>query len=184
MLSTRKTKCLDNKYINVIVHLLASLLHEPEYYHMLVSKQLKGAVQAVVDFTDAEELCTQLHPLLLALWKTQWEATENHLIYDPTMCFLAFSSLEKMSEFAGPKNTTSPITKLYWGIKLCILKEIHELVKSSQCEDQLEAFKTIVPFVIKHELAIFHHLRSLTHYATTCNHSCLHNHGGSEHYLD
>ena len=52
------------QYINVIVRLLALLLREPEHYHMPVSEQLKGAVQAVVDSTDAEELCTQLHPLL------------------------------------------------------------------------------------------------------------------------
>ncbi|KAJ7239911.1 hypothetical protein C8J57DRAFT_1193345 [Mycena rebaudengoi] len=134
---------------------------------MPVSEQLKGAVQAVVDFTDAEELCTQLHPLLLALWKTQWEATENHVIYDSTMCFLALSSLEKTGEFTGPKKTTGPIAKLCWGIKLCMLKEIHELVNSGRCKDQLEAFKMIAPFVIEHELTTFHHLRSLTHYATT-----------------
>ncbi|KAJ7835480.1 hypothetical protein B0H13DRAFT_2424175 [Mycena leptocephala] len=155
------------QYINVILRLLASLLREPEHYHMPVSEQLKGAVQAVVDSTNAEELCSELHPLLLAMWKTQWEATANHVIHDPTMCFLALSSLEKTGEFAGPKKTTGPIAKLCWGIKLCMLTEIHELVKSGQCKDQLEAFKMIAPFVIEHELTTFHHLRSLTHYATT-----------------
>jgi hypothetical protein len=83
------------------------------------------------------------------------------------MCFLALFSLEKTGEFAGPKKTTNPIAKLCWGIKLCMLKEIHELVKSGRCKDQLEAFKMIAPFVIEHELTTFHHLRALTHYATT-----------------
>ncbi|KAJ7922259.1 hypothetical protein B0H13DRAFT_2411755 [Mycena leptocephala] len=159
------------KYILIIVRLIASLLREPEHYHLPVSQQLKGAVEAVLasfeDPTNTEEHCSQLHLLLLALWRTQWEATENHLIHDPTMCFLALFSLEKTGEFAGPKKTTNPIAKLCWGIKLCMLKEIHELVKSGQCKDQLEAFKMIAPFVIEHELTTFHHLRSLTHYATT-----------------
>ncbi|KAJ7916710.1 hypothetical protein B0H13DRAFT_1871031 [Mycena leptocephala] len=137
------------KYILIIVRLIASLLREPEHYHLPVSQQLKGAVEAVLasfeDPTDTEEHCSQLHLLLLALWRTQWEATENHLIHDPTMCFLALFSLEKTGEFAGPKKTTNPIAKLCWGIKLCMLKEIHELVKSGQCKDQLEAFKMIAP---------------------------------------
>ncbi|KAJ7824705.1 hypothetical protein B0H13DRAFT_2443507 [Mycena leptocephala] len=144
------------KYILIIVRLIASLLREPEHYHLPVSQQLKGAVEAVLasfeDPTNTEEHCSQLHLLLLALWRTQWEATENHLIHDPTMCFLALFSLEKTGEFAGPKKTTNPIAKLCWGIKLCMLKEIHELVKSGQCKDQLEAFKMIAPFVIEHEL--------------------------------
>jgi bloom syndrome protein len=142
---------------------------------MPLSEQLNGAVQAVLtsfedtdeDSTDTEEHRSQLHQLLLALWRTQWEATGDHTIHDPTMCFLALYSLEKTGKFAGPKKTTGPIAKLCWGIKLCMLKEIHELVESGRCKNQLEAFSMIALFVIEHELTTFHHLRSLTHYAMT-----------------
>jgi hypothetical protein len=65
------------------------------------------------------------------------------------MCFLALFSLEKTGEFVGPKKTTNPIAKLCWEIKQCILKEIHELVDSGRCKDQLEAFKMIALFVIE-----------------------------------
>ncbi|KAJ7852600.1 hypothetical protein B0H13DRAFT_1904501 [Mycena leptocephala] len=138
---------------------------------MPVTEQLKYALQSVLtsftDSTDVKEHCFKLHQLLLALWKTKWEATENHTIHDPTMCFLALFSLERSGGFVGPKKTTGPIAKLCWGIKLCMLAQIHMLVCSGECKDQLEAFEMIAPFIIEHELTTFHHLRSLTHYATT-----------------
>ncbi|KAJ7023529.1 hypothetical protein C8F04DRAFT_927379, partial [Mycena alexandri] len=139
------------QYINVIVRLLASLLREPEHYRMPVTEQLKSAVQsALTSFTDSVDItehCSELHRILLALWKTKWEATENHTIHDPTMCFLALFSLELSGEFAGPKKTTGPIAKLCWGIKLCMLTQIHRLVSSGECNDQMEAFERIAPFV-------------------------------------
>ncbi|KAJ7925801.1 hypothetical protein B0H13DRAFT_2314212 [Mycena leptocephala] len=136
--------------------------------YILIIRAVQAVLASFEDLAaDAEEHGPQLHQLLLPLWRTQWEVTKNQLIHDLTMCFLALSSLEKTGEFAGPKKTTNQIAKLCWGIKLCMLTEIHELVKNGQCKDQLEAFKMIAPFVIEHELTTFHHLHSLTHYATT-----------------
>jgi hypothetical protein len=119
------------------------------------------------DSVDITQHCSQLHRILLSLWMAKWEATQHHTIHDPTMCFLALLSLEPSGEFAGPKKTTGPIAKLCWGIKLCMLTQIHQLVNNGECKDQMEAFDLIAPFVVEHELTTFHHLRSLTHYATT-----------------
>ncbi|KAJ7825006.1 hypothetical protein B0H13DRAFT_1918837 [Mycena leptocephala] len=168
MPTTKETKHLERFQCHCV--LASFTLAVPEHYCMPVTKQLKCAVQSVLtsftDSTDLEEHCSKLHQLLLALWKTKWEATENHTIHNPTMC-LALSSLERSGEFAGPKETTGPIAKLCWGIKLCMLTQIHVLVRSGECKDQLETFEMIAPFVIEHELTTFHHLCSLIHYATT-----------------
>ncbi|KAJ7865473.1 hypothetical protein B0H14DRAFT_3599389 [Mycena olivaceomarginata] len=159
------------QYINVVVRLLASLLRDAEHYQLPTTDQLKAALESfsatIRDPTEVEEHCSKLHQVLLALWKTRWEATEEHVIHDPTMCFLALFSLGPSGEFVGPKQTTGPIAKLCWGIRLCMLTEIHQLVKDGRCADQMEAFEQVAAFVTEHEVTTFHHLRSLTHYATT-----------------
>ncbi|KAJ7211059.1 hypothetical protein B0H12DRAFT_1242619 [Mycena haematopus] len=166
-----------DQYINVIIRLVSALLRAPEHYEFPMNDELKIAVavllHALVDSEDFGHHCVKLHQVFLELWKTEWEATEFHVIHDPTMCFLALFSLEPSGEFADAKKTTGPIAKLCWGIKLCLLRHIHFLVDSGHCTTQMEAFELIAPFVVEHKLSTFHHLRSLTHYATSIVYSTI-----------
>ncbi|KAJ7212519.1 hypothetical protein GGX14DRAFT_564269 [Mycena pura] len=81
------------------------------------------------------------------------------------MCFQMLRSIKQTGEFNGPSDTTQPITRLSWGIKLVCLTEVHDMVQHGESESQMEAINTVVKWCCEKEYTSFAALQSLKHYA-------------------
>ncbi|KAK6996099.1 hypothetical protein R3P38DRAFT_3222671 [Favolaschia claudopus] len=96
-----------------------------------------------------------------------WEATADERDCDPTLCFLGLYSLQTTGEFHGPDQTTGPIARICWALRLVMLRQIHILCDGGICTDQLAAFNEIAPFIKEHNINTFSSLQSLQHYASS-----------------
>ncbi|KAJ7810885.1 hypothetical protein B0H14DRAFT_3756332 [Mycena olivaceomarginata] len=152
------------QYIVPITHLVAALLRESEHYEFPSSEALSEALEGLKHEHSSE---TDLHAVFLALWQAQWRTSRSVKQPDPTMAFLCLYSLKLGGEFNAAKETTPVIRRLCRAIQLSALVEIHALVDSGECVDQMEAMDCVGCFTREKELTTFSSLMSLQHYATS-----------------
>jgi hypothetical protein len=132
-----------------ITHLVAGLLRESEHYEFPSSDALSEALEGLK--TDE----TDLHSVFLALWQAQWRTSRSVKQPDPTMAFLCLYSLKSGGELNAAKETTPVIRRLCRAIQLSVLVEIHALVDSGECADQMEAMVRLGCFTREKELTTF-----------------------------
>ncbi|KAJ7447766.1 hypothetical protein B0H11DRAFT_2248177 [Mycena galericulata] len=162
----QKDKTLKT-YATVTTHLLAALLRPSTHYTFPSSADLTTALAAFMAVRENTDVQPALHSVLMALWKTNWPSDREQHFPDPTMSFLMLFSLKEGGEFAQPKETTGPLSKLCWAIQLAMVHEIHRLVESAEAPTQMDAWEMVAPFVVEKKMTTFHSLMSLQHYATT-----------------
>ncbi|KAJ7204086.1 hypothetical protein GGX14DRAFT_369082, partial [Mycena pura] len=144
-------------YAREITSFLASLLRTSGAFSYPTTASLTAALAKMRD--------DGLHSVFRALWMTTWLRSAECHMPDPTMCFLMLRSIKQTGEFNGPSDTTQPIARLSWGIKLVCLTEVHDMVQRGESESQMEAINTVVKWCREKEYTSFAALQSLKHYA-------------------
>ncbi|KAJ7208896.1 hypothetical protein GGX14DRAFT_395521 [Mycena pura] len=123
-------------YAREITSFLASLLRTSGAFSYPTTASLTAALAKMRD--------DGLHSVFRALWMTTWLFSAECHMPDPTMCFPMLRSIKQTGEFNGPSDTTQPIVRLSWGIKLVCLTELHDMVQRGESESQMEAINTVV----------------------------------------
>ncbi|KAJ3506846.1 hypothetical protein NLJ89_g6640 [Agrocybe chaxingu] len=149
------------KYAGPIVNLLAMLLRAP--YHPLPEDIQKHVEDLRASLPLAERECglEAVFTLLANLWQRPWVPTQERRISDPTVIYVALSTLQPSGQFQEPKNVTNIIARIEYCMRLTFLKLIHEAptleygIYSNQ------------PWFIEKVESPFNSLRTLQHLATS-----------------
>ncbi|KDR66012.1 hypothetical protein GALMADRAFT_148186 [Galerina marginata CBS 339.88] len=72
-----------------------------------------------------EEISAAILNVLSSIWKRAWIPTEEHRITDPTILYLALSTLQDSGAFQEPKLVTNPIARTKYCMRLFFLNRIH-----------------------------------------------------------
>ncbi|KAJ3576944.1 hypothetical protein NP233_g96 [Leucocoprinus birnbaumii] len=67
----------------------------------------------------------EIQDLLLQIWTSRWAPDEKNLLGDPTLCYLALSSINNSEAWSHPKYVTGTIAKLIWSIRAVFLLQCH-----------------------------------------------------------
>lgn len=101
---------------------------------------------------DLEDYGAVVEDLLLNLWTQEWSPSEVNSIGDPTVCYLALSSLRSQSTWAHPRDITPTIARLMYCIKALILPKSHRRAGTGRTTTSVKAFKAAYA-----KLAHWHH---------------------------
>ncbi|KAJ7098481.1 hypothetical protein C8R43DRAFT_251881 [Mycena crocata] len=178
----------DYQYALPLVQLVATLLRclaesEPdvEVYRVPTSPALTAALRALQTEliklngevkrdkkckTLPSRALRRLEHVFNLLWEGDWPRERGGPMADPTLCFLALSSLRAGGEFALPKDTTGRIAKLCRGIQFHVLVTIHYQCENMQ-ETPLNVMEGLQVWVTEKKESTFARLMSLQHYAST-----------------
>lgn len=114
------------RYYLPIAGLLAMLLRGcpvpiPSELHIAV-ESLKSSLL----LQDIQIISGRILNTLSLLWQQAWPPLVNHRISDPTIVYLALSSLEITGKFKSAKDVTSDIAKLEYNMRLVFLLLINQ----------------------------------------------------------
>jgi len=95
----------------------------------------------------------------------EWLPSNTNVIPDPTIRFLALSTIGPSGSFLEPKEVTNPIAALEYCMRLVYLVEMHQRIGKNKDQISVEAEALSRWFIEKHE-STFNSLRALTHRAS------------------
>lgn len=104
--------------------------------------------------------------VLFRIWAYTWKKTEINPLGDPTICFLALSMLKYDGSFQTPKNTTPPISRLKYGLRLIMLTAIKQHAENNQLDDITACARFERWFKEKND-STFNTLCTYQHYASS-----------------
>lgn len=90
-----------------------------------VAQPLQSLQDALLGEDDVEE--ELVHEVCLAMWTTEWDEDSSVAVPDPTLRFIALSSLKPQGHFNKPTQITPLIAKMEYMIRLSVVYEIHRL---------------------------------------------------------
>jgi hypothetical protein len=114
------------RYYLPVAGLLAMLLRGSP---VLITNELQIALESLkssILLQDVQIISGRILNTLSLLWQQAWPPLVNHRISDPTIVYLALSSLEITGKFKGAKEVTPNIAKLKYNIRLIFLILIHQ----------------------------------------------------------
>ena len=117
--------------------LVAFLLHDKGDYFISLPANIATLVSKIWQLTPPEQLpppviqenfdkyTLRIVDLLIAIWTRVWDPSLGNLIGDPTMCFLALSSIRADNGWALATEITLVIAKLIFCIRSMFLFCVH-----------------------------------------------------------
>jgi len=114
------------KYINPVIRLVSMFLHKcpvpltPEIDNII--QKLHTSLSPRHTLKEVSDLVFQL---LCTIWCQEWLPILCHRIHDPTMVYLAFSSLEEQGTFKDAKSFTGIIAQFKYCICLALFALMH-----------------------------------------------------------
>ncbi|OBZ66042.1 ATP-dependent DNA helicase tlh2 [Grifola frondosa] len=143
-------------YGNLVTCLLAMLLRPKQQYQIplpaILVTHIQKLQQAIDDRSDIED---HIHHVLIDLWMTRWNPSQDNSIPCPSHRFLALNSVQHDGGHADASHNTQPIAKLKFAIRvtfLCQIKKMSATKYGGQDDlacDELQAWfteKTYSPF--------------------------------------
>ena len=120
---------LCGHHSNLVAGLLAMLLRpQTTDYHFSLPTPIKEAVQRLRNHQgDIEGAARLVFDALFLLWTRRWmPSTGGEAIADPTIRYLALSSLKSDRGFKNASAITPELAKLQYCMRLVFLKAIHQ----------------------------------------------------------
>ncbi|KAJ3508586.1 hypothetical protein NLJ89_g5676 [Agrocybe chaxingu] len=149
------------KYTRVLTGLVAMLLRGAPL-------SLPSDVQSELDIfkeslgqLPTKDSVDHLFMLLLSIWSQSWPCVEGQRVTDPTIMYLALSSLTPTGRFQEPKFVTHTIACFEYLMRLIFLKGIHS---NKSIDEGVHAFQ---PWFIEKTESTFNSLRTLQHFASS-----------------
>ncbi|KAJ3565617.1 hypothetical protein NP233_g7519 [Leucocoprinus birnbaumii] len=177
-----QTKSSWKEYTNELVNFVAFLLRDKGSYKLPLPDNISVLVEKVRNTTATDEWPTPspdskfdsytagVFDLLLAVWTRRWVPHWANIIGDPTICFVALSSIREDGQWAKPDYVTPLIAKMHYLMRSMFLIHINLGAKSNADfiaarHDELEKW-----FHEGHN-STFDELASLSHYGSAIVHS-------------
>jgi hypothetical protein len=158
------------QYSGKVVRLAAMLLRESDHYFISLPQDIVCLLVKLREILLASNTTNTLghaiHKLLIAIWTREWLPTEKDPISDPTIRFLALSSVDVHGGFRDAKEITNPIAALEYCMRLTFLVEIHLQSKKHKKNSYAIAAKELSHWYIEKFESTFNSLRTLQHRAT------------------
>ncbi|KAH7903590.1 hypothetical protein BJ138DRAFT_1020380, partial [Hygrophoropsis aurantiaca] len=156
-------------YSQQTASLLAMLLRpKPDGYTIPLSDapqtSLDRLMQAILDKEDLEGC---IHAVLMGIWATSWEVTEENPIPCPTMRYLALTTLHLDGSHSPPHLVTPLIAKLTYCMRLAFLQQIKYLTDQNDFPSDSPACDLMQRWFTEKLESSFNNIRSLQHYATS-----------------
>ena len=156
---------LRGHYSNPVSGLLAMLLRpQTTNYRFSLPALIKEAVQRLRNHQgDIKGAAQLVFDALFLLWTRRWmPSTGGEAIADPTIRYLALSSLKSDGGFKDVSAITPELAKLQYCMRLVFLKAIHQ----DGGEDVLEKCRQMQPWFMEKHDTTFNTIRSLQHRAS------------------
>ncbi|KAJ7114679.1 hypothetical protein C8R43DRAFT_961292 [Mycena crocata] len=148
------------KQVEPVIRLVAALLRTSADLKFGLSKNIKETLGEIeVSLTLQEEGqadMAALHQLFMLLWTANWEDIHDCRFPDPTMCFLALSSLEETGNLPTIGDLIQASKKLRWGIQMAMLNEMHIASVDGHTD-----FDPVAPYVVTEGTTTFASLYDL-----------------------
>lgn len=157
-----------SKYGGTLVRLVSFLLRAKGEYEMPLPEDLSRNLLLLQQALEEQSTdCKALHSVLLGLWKTRWNLSENDSIPDPTHRFLALYSLQEDGGHADPSAITQVLAQLKWLVRVAFLIDIH-IEASGLYDGQLDvACTSLQPWFTDKHYSTFSLLCSLQQRASS-----------------
>ena len=160
------------RYGRRVSALVAFLLRDKGDYKLSVPKSITKHLEKVrahlaLGPNSHNDRCHAVHNLLVALWTTEWPPSIRGEISDPTICFLALSSINNDGTFAEAYQVTNPISSLEFCMRAVFLIEMHKNMNKKKKGNLLVHCDKLARWFTEKYESTFNSLRSLQHRATT-----------------
>ncbi|KAF9440249.1 hypothetical protein P691DRAFT_768043, partial [Macrolepiota fuliginosa MF-IS2] len=142
------------QYAADVARLVGFLLREKEPYELLLPDGVLALINEVrTSLLDKNTLANKICNLLEAIWTRTWDKSQGNTIGDPTMCFVALSSIREHHGWASPSYVTPILARLIFGIRCVFIRQmfrsgdLHEHFKVLQnwmCEGFESTFNSLV----------------------------------------
>lgn len=107
---------------------MAFLLRDRKAYNLPLSPAIESILTALRDpprGSTADYFIAHIQELFFLLWSSPWKPTEANSIGDPTVCYIALSSIRADTRWAHPKDVTPTIARLTYCLRLVALRRAH-----------------------------------------------------------
>ena len=166
-----------SKYSRRVTALLAFLLRaHGEYNFSLpedVIKPLSQLRSALVDSAGKRKLSRRIQKVLIVLWSTEWPPCVGSDISDPTIRYLALSTINQDGTYAEPHQVTNPISSFEYCMRISFLCEMHLRVENKKDGSLQDACDSLSRWFVEKRESTFNTLRTLQHRATSLAQSSL-----------
>jgi hypothetical protein len=120
------------------------------------------SLQASLSSPDLEIIANHILHILSLIWQRSWPPLVNHRISDPTIAYLALSSLESTGKFKGAEEVTPVIAKFEYTMRLVFL-----LIINQDDEGQEAGYRRIEPYLKEGHESTFNSLRNAQRQASS-----------------
>ncbi|KXN80582.1 ATP-dependent DNA helicase tlh1 [Leucoagaricus sp. SymC.cos] len=119
--------------------------------------------------SDFDQYTLLIVDLLIAIWTQPWDSSPENSIGDPTICYLALSSIRPDHGWALPARVTPVIARISFAIRSVFLFRVHHT--ESHPKDVHGAYKLLEPWHYEGEDSPFNDLATLQHLASSITYS-------------
>jgi hypothetical protein len=157
-------------YAHGVVQLIAMLLRPENTVSDWLSPQMVEPLKNLRDSLEVEDIESSsnfIYEILISVWTSRWIPSVEHPLVDPTICYLAYSTICKDGSFQEPKLITSPIAQLQFCMRLIFLRAIHGF------DDHEEGIRQFQAYFVEKSESTFNSLRTLQHLASSLAYSTL-----------
>jgi len=151
-------------YCVPIVNLLAMFLRPDRIFIIKLPDDIIQAISSLsssVNEGPIEEISDDIFRLLCLIWTRAWTTEQGSKITDPTIQYLALSTLQESGSFSPPINVTNTLARFQYCMRLTFLTDMHQSPNIEEACERLQHW-----FIEKNE-STFNSLRTLQHVATS-----------------
>ncbi|KAG6915808.1 hypothetical protein DXG01_009772 [Tephrocybe rancida] len=160
------------EYIQPVVCLLAMLLRLQEHpiFKYVLSTDTQKYLRILATSLTGENYHTHIvktNTILVELWTTAWIKDSNTTFADPTMNLVALLMLCPDGSFKPPQDTTKPLAKLQYCMRLTFMIEIYRRSRLNGSAGITAEAGALAIWHVEHNDSTFNSVRSLQHRAST-----------------
>ncbi|KAJ3562154.1 hypothetical protein NP233_g9754 [Leucocoprinus birnbaumii] len=166
-------------YKRELVKFVAFLLREKDEYELPLPDSIRALIQRVQAAKPLESMPSPspeakfdgysqaIIDLLVAVWTRVWDPSPANSIGDPTLCFVAMSSIKASGEWADAADVTPTIARLFFAIRSLFLLRVAVGTPGGPVSRPRERYAELAPWHDESQESTFTSLASLTHYASS-----------------
>ncbi|KAJ3556024.1 hypothetical protein NP233_g12072 [Leucocoprinus birnbaumii] len=166
-------------YKRELVKFVAFLLRDKDDYELPLPDSIRTLIERVHAAKPLESLPSPspeprfdaysqaIVNLLIAVWTRVWDPSAANSIGDPTICFVAMSSIKAGGEWADAADVTPTIARLFFAIRSLFLLRVAIGTPDGPVSRPRERYAELAPWHDESQESTFTSLASLTHYASS-----------------
>src|SRR5882672_2868042 len=177
-----KTETAKATYARELTRLVAFMLRDKKTYHLDLPANIKILIDQVRARSrsfyamntppsspdeDYRAYGSNIVNLLVGMWTRTWDRDSQNSIGDPTICYLALSTIRKDRSWADAKDVTPKIAHLFYAIRAVFLDFCHYPPPTLSRKGVREMHAMVAPWHCEGPDSTFNSLMFLTHFASS-----------------